>query len=244
MPIRTAIWKIAAQPQPLAESSLPKEQYLENMIVAAPQMLSDEWMLIGRQENTGSGGRIDLLAIAPDGSLVLIELKRERTPRDVVAQSLDYAAWVEALQPEDIAAIYSRFAPGRSLAGDFRQRFGQELDEETLNESHQIIIVAASLDNSTERIVAYLSDRVSQSMCFVFRFLPMVPSNSSAAHGCWTRCAHRLSAQWHQTGPKNLGMGSSTVPTATAKRGIGRMRYATALSVLAMALGSAEPCNS
>ena len=159
MPIRTAIWKIAAQPQPLAESSLPKEQQLENMIVAAPQMLFDEWMLIGRQENTGSGGRIDLLAIAPDGSLVLIELKRERTPRDVVAQSLDYAAWVEALQPEDIAAIYSRFAPGRSLAGDFRQRFGQELDEETLNESHQIIIVAASLDNSTERIVAYLSDR-------------------------------------------------------------------------------------
>jgi hypothetical protein len=42
---------------------------------------------------------------------------------------------------------------------DFRQRFGQELDEEALNQSHQIIIVAASLDDSTERIVAYLSGR-------------------------------------------------------------------------------------
>ena len=39
------------------------------------------------------------------------------------------------------------------------QRFGQDLDEETLNQSHQIIIVAASLDDSTERIVAYLSER-------------------------------------------------------------------------------------
>jgi hypothetical protein len=45
------------------------------------------------------------------------------------------------------------------LAADFRQRFGQDLDEDSLNQSHQIIIVAAALDDSTERIVAYLSER-------------------------------------------------------------------------------------
>jgi hypothetical protein len=66
---------------------------------------------------------------------------------------------VETLRAEDIAAIYGRFAPGRSLSEDFRQRFGQTLDEDALNQNHQIIIVAASLDDSTERIVAYLSDR-------------------------------------------------------------------------------------
>ncbi len=159
MPVRIAIWRVAAQPEPLAESSLELEQLLEAMIVAAPRLLSDEWMLIGRQEDTGCAGRIDLLAIAPDGSLVLIELKRDRTPREVVAQALDYAGWVERLRAEDIAAIYSRFAPDRSLSQDFRQRFGQDLDEESLNESHQIIIVAASLDDSTERIVAYLRER-------------------------------------------------------------------------------------
>jgi hypothetical protein len=168
MPIRTAIWTVAAQPEPLAESSLAKEDLLEAMIVAAPRLLSEEWMLIGRQEDTGFGGRIDLLAVAPDGSLVLIELKRDRTPREVVAQALDYAGWVEKLRAEDIAAIYSRFAPGRSLAQDFRYRFGQDLDEETLNQSHQIIIVAASLDDSTERIVAYLSERdiPTNALCF------------------------------------------------------------------------------
>src|SRR5512143_2599932 len=132
MPIRTALWKVGAQPQPLGESVLADERLLENMIVTTPGMLSDEWMLIGRQEDTGFGGRIDLLAIAPDGSLVLIELKRDRTPREVVAQALDYASWVEKLQAADIAAIYSRFAPGKSLAEDFRQRFRQELDEDEL----------------------------------------------------------------------------------------------------------------
>ncbi len=159
MPIRTALWKVDQQPQPLSESSLVNERLLEDMIVASPSILSDEWMLIGRQEDTGFGGRIDLLAIAPDASLVLIELKRDRTPREVVAQALDYASWMEKLHAEDIAAIYARFAPGKSLGEDFSQRFGCALDEDELNQNHQIIIVAASLDASSERIVTYLSER-------------------------------------------------------------------------------------
>ncbi|NTU43050.1 MAG: DUF91 domain-containing protein [Nitrospirales bacterium] len=159
MSIRTILWKVNSQPQQLEESSLSKEQLLEDMIVAAPRILSDEWMLIGRQEDTGYGGRVDLLAIAPDGALVLIELKRDRTPREVVAQALDYASWIERLHSEDIAAIYGRFSLGKNLADDFQHRFGQPLDEESLNQTHQIIIVASSLDDSTERIVAYLSER-------------------------------------------------------------------------------------
>jgi hypothetical protein len=159
MPVQTAIWKVGVKPEALESSWLPKEQLLEDMIVAAPKLLSEEWMLIGRQEDTGLGGRADLLAVAPDGSLVLIELKRDRTPREVVAQALDYASWVVKLRPDEITAIYKRFAPGHSLQDDFKQRFGVTLDEETLNENHQIVIVASSMDASTERIVGYLSDK-------------------------------------------------------------------------------------
>jgi hypothetical protein len=42
MPVRTAIWKVGTQPQPLAESSLASERLLGDMIVAAPSLLSDE----------------------------------------------------------------------------------------------------------------------------------------------------------------------------------------------------------
>jgi hypothetical protein len=132
-------------------------RFWKRLIVADPRVLSAEWMLIGRQENTGHGGRIDLMALAPDASLVLIELKRDKTPREVVAQALDYAAWIEKLQAADITGIYGRFAPSRSLMDDYRTRFGQELDEDALNQSHQIIIVASALDDRTERIVDYLS---------------------------------------------------------------------------------------
>jgi len=159
MPIQHSIWTVGAEPKALETSRLASEQTLEEMIVRDSRVLSGEWMLIGRQEITSFGGRVDLLAIAPDGSLVLVELKRDRTPREIIAQALDYASWVDQLSAEKVAQIYHRFSDGGSLDEAFLQRFGTELDEDTLNESHQIIIVAAELDASTERIVSYLNAR-------------------------------------------------------------------------------------
>ncbi|MCW2306712.1 endonuclease NucS domain-containing protein [Rhodobium gokarnense] len=160
MPIQHTVWTVSGAPTEIPQGTLPSEQMLEKMIVAEPRILSSEWMLIGRQVDTGYGGRIDLLAIAPDGALVLVELKRDRTPREVVAQALDYASWMEeGLDANDVAGIYARFRPERSLSADFLSRFGRPLDEDTLNESHQVVIVAATLDASSERIVNYLNDR-------------------------------------------------------------------------------------
>lgn len=112
-------------------------------------LLSDGWMLIGRQVHTAHAGIIDLLALAPDGSIVVIELKRDMTPRDVVAQGLDYASWVSALEADDIVDTYSKFAPGPSLAEDFKARFHALLDEEAINTPFQIVIVASRPDASS-----------------------------------------------------------------------------------------------
>jgi hypothetical protein len=164
MPVNHAVWKVGEKPELLSHTKLLSEQQLEDMIVKSPEILSKEWMLIGRQEHTGlrgaaGTGRIDLLAITPDGSLVLIELKRDKSARDIVAQALDYATWVSQLTADKIAQIYHRFSNGGSLDEAFQNRFGFQLDEETLNESHQIILVASALDASTERIINYLNVR-------------------------------------------------------------------------------------
>lgn len=158
MPIRTQLWTVSENPTKMPETQLSSEKSLERMIVHSPEMLSDQWMLIGQQVTTSYSGIIDLIAIARDGSLVLIELKRDRTPREVVAQALDYASWVQNLQPEDIYAIYRKFKSGADLANDFNSRFGVSLEEDSLNQSHQVIIVASSLDDPTERIVSYLNN--------------------------------------------------------------------------------------
>ena len=159
MPVQNEIWKVGECPERLIVGQLDREQHLEEMIEANPNILSRGWMLIGRQVETPFGGRIDLLATAPDGSLVLIELKRGRTSREVVAQALDYAFWVKTLEVAEIADIYRKYKVNRDLASDFRERFKDvRLDEEEWNQSHQIVIVAAELDDSTERITKYLSD--------------------------------------------------------------------------------------
>lgn len=169
MPVHHAIWQVAPRPHRLDRSLLDNEQVLEEMIVADPGIVSEDWMLVGRQVETKSGGIIDLLAIAPDSSLVLIELKKNRTPRDVVAQALDYASWVAKLRKEDIAETYGAFKPGQSLEDDFRQRFGHGLDEDTVNQDHRVIVVASQLDDTTERIIGYLSERGIQINVLFFQ---------------------------------------------------------------------------
>lgn len=62
---------------------------------------------------------------------MLIELKRDRTPREIIAQALDYAAWIEQLTPDRVAQIFQRFSGGKSLDVALQERFGVELDEKT-----------------------------------------------------------------------------------------------------------------
>jgi hypothetical protein len=100
---------------------------------------------------------VDLLALNPEGHLIVIELKRDQTPREVVSQGLDYASWAQGLTSDQIADIYQRFSGGGSLSAAFYERFGHTLDEDQLNGSHQVVIVASSLDPATERIVNYLN---------------------------------------------------------------------------------------
>ena len=151
------------QPILLAKTRLENRDLLEETIVADPAIISAEFsedcMLIGRQVKTSSGGNIDLLAIAPDASLVVIELKKARTLRDVTSQALDYASWISKLRSNDIAEIYARFKLGHSLDEAFKQHFGLPLDADAVNQVHRVIVVASALDDSIGRIIAYFSER-------------------------------------------------------------------------------------
>lgn len=109
MPIEHAIWKMGETPDRLEESSLANEQELEDLICQDISVLNDQWLLMGRQIQTAYNKRIDLLAIDASGSLIVVELKRNRTPREVVAQAIDYATWVKNLDASDIANIFETF---------------------------------------------------------------------------------------------------------------------------------------
>ena len=161
MPTEIRLWQIKQdKPELVHPEKLDLEGRLENWIRDDASLVNEDLLVIGQQVTTEYNGHIDLLAIDRVGNLVILELKRDKTPRDVVAQTLDYASWVKDLTPDDIRAIANEFLEKRTLDEVFREKFGTGLPE-VLNERHRMLIVASTLDSMTERIIEYLSETYS-----------------------------------------------------------------------------------
>lgn len=141
---------------PVAQGRLSNEKMIQNWIAQKPELLGLDLLIIGREVIIADRGRIDLLGIDEDGNLAILELKRDRTPREVIAQVLDYASWVVSLSTKEVHDIAFRYLK-RDLKQAFRERFQTTLPE-TLNESHTMVIVASAFDASSQRIVRYLSE--------------------------------------------------------------------------------------
>lgn len=159
MPTEISLWQIDQERLRLIpQQKLDLESRLEEWLREDISLLSNDLLVIGQQVTTAYGVSIDLLAIDLVGNLVILELKRDKTPRDVVAQVLDYAAWVVDLDHEAIEEIAGGFLKGRNLEQAFREKFGTNLPD-VLNERHRMYIVASIIDPQTERIVKYLSEK-------------------------------------------------------------------------------------
>jgi len=157
MSLSMDLWQIQNEELvPMDRVSLDLEKRLEVWIEKDISLLGLDALVIGRQVHTSYGGYIDLLAINSDGELIIIELKRNKTPRDIVAQCLDYGTWVYNLLYDDIVNIYETEKTS-NFEKDFVEYFENPLPDK-INNSYQIVIVAESLDDSTERIVEHLND--------------------------------------------------------------------------------------
>ena len=152
--------------KPATRRALVKESLIEDWVAADPSLLGLDAMVIGRQVPTDHGKFIDLLALDASGALIIIELKKDRTPREIVAQVLDYASWVRTLTTPQIYERAERYLQTR-LVTAFREKFGEAIPEQ-LNGSHSMLIVASELDPASRRIVEYLSEEHGVAINTVF----------------------------------------------------------------------------
>ncbi len=161
MAVDIKLWEIDGQEQlkEIRPAKLDLENRLETWLERDISTISQNLLVIGRQVSTEHGGYIDLLGIEPNGDLVIVELKRDKTPREITAQALDYASWVKDLSNEKITEIANAYLDGfgSDLEAGFQREFNSELPD-VLNEHHKILIVASHIDSSSERIIRYLSD--------------------------------------------------------------------------------------
>ena len=160
------------------------ERFLRNNI----EMISgDESMLIvGQQVKNKSMGRTDLVAVDTDGSLVLIEIKRDKKDSAIRTeafemQAIRYAASIASIQTLDemiikIFAPFIRNYPSEfNLEGRTPEEYAKRVLERFLNENHaektfnakqKIILVASEIDEQTKSAVAWLNQNNVDISCF------------------------------------------------------------------------------
>lgn len=154
----TRVWQVSADDllMEINTSKLNFESRLENWLENDISILDKDLLVIGRQVSTDFGGSIDLLCVDSFGDTIIVELKRDKTPRDTVAQALDYASWVVDLSYERLVEVAEQYL-NQPFANAFQNRFLKDLPE-SLNTNHKIVVVASRIDQKSERIISYLSN--------------------------------------------------------------------------------------
>lgn len=149
---------------PAKKTSLELEKHLESWLENSPWAVAQEPLLIiGRQTSAFQEeyGIIfpDLLGIDKEGNLVIIELKKGRTPREVIAQLLEYAAWANDLSDEkihEIATSYFKIINSeREIEELFLETF--ETDEiPSLNQRLRLFVAAEEISPPVAKVCRFL----------------------------------------------------------------------------------------
>lgn len=166
MPIDLGLWRVGDNDtfHRVSSTKLDSEERLEQFLLQDPNVLGQPLLVIDRQITTPGGNRLDILAIDEEGDLHVVELKRDRSPRDVTAQTIDYASWVRHLDYQDVKELYeSSDEHNDTFEAGFDAAFYPAQDDtpsgpEEVNGEHTLTIVSSELDSSTERIIEYLSE--------------------------------------------------------------------------------------
>lgn len=154
------------------ERSIAFERHLESWLENNPWILvpGEDILWIGKQTSAAVEDRTifpDLLGVDAEGNLIIVELKRGRTPRDTVAQLLDYATWADGISDAQIREIAKTYfedqirLEGKSFDEAFKTAFETE-NVPALNRSLRLYIVAGRISEWVLKVSKFL--RTSHDM--------------------------------------------------------------------------------
>jgi hypothetical protein len=136
-----------------------KERYdIEEWIEKSPTILGEELLIINKELTLPSGIRLDLLAIDKKANLVVIELKRDDSGRNLEWQSIKYVSYCSNFLVEDIFKCYAEYLG--SDEDEAQLNIEEFIDEEMdkLNENQRIILVSKEFHSDVVSAVLWLRD--------------------------------------------------------------------------------------
>lgn len=129
-------------------------------------------LIIGRQVTTNLNSFIDLFGIDKTGNTVVVELKRGKTPRETIAQLLEYASFVENLDYSQLNDIYQDYSGEESSLEDYHQQYFQSESDENVsfNKSTRLIIVAQQVSKEIRQTALFLRKKGIDIYCMEFKY--------------------------------------------------------------------------
>jgi hypothetical protein len=143
----------------IQESILELEKSLEDWIAEDPSLLQAGLVIVGRQIDL-EGGRLDLLAIDPQGRWTIIEIQRGALRRETIAQVLDYASCIAAIPADELREKIEPYLCRHNVSLDtlLKQReatFALEPEQREL----VLVIVGTGRAPGLDRMAHFLADR-------------------------------------------------------------------------------------
>lgn len=144
----------------LSESGRKEKDDLEQWIKSNSSVLGDDIAIIGEQIQTSSGP-MDFLGIDSSGNTVIVELKRDRLPREALVQAIDYASDVADWDLDRFREICKSYT-GQTFEDYFQQRFeGIPIEDLAINQAQRLLLVGFAVEESLGRMIEWLSDKYS-----------------------------------------------------------------------------------
>jgi len=152
-----------------------EEAVLEDWLEENPDGIVEDGklLIIGRQVSTNLGTTIDLLALDRLGNVVVVELKRDRTPRDTLAQALEYASFAEQLNTDDLEGILQSYLNDESLGlAEYHREYFELAPDEAVafNKDQRIVIVGQQVTSEIRQTASFLRSKGLRVTCVEFSF--------------------------------------------------------------------------
>ncbi len=162
------VWQIVNNKLELIETTMVETgrkevEDLEKWIQSNPLILGQDILIIGEQVSAKSG-TIDFLGIDKSGNLIIIELKRDKLPREVLSQTIDYASDVASWDVDKISEICTKYT-GSGLEEYLSEKFEDiDLEDLLINKTQRILLVGFSIEESLQRMIEWLSNNYGVSI--------------------------------------------------------------------------------
>jgi len=152
-----------------------KELDLEDLLEKNPDYFFSEnrILIVGRQVLTNLNTSIDLLGVDSRGNTIVIELKRNKTPRETLAQLLEYASYIENIDYEQLNEIFQQYYGDETNLEEYHSEYFEDNDADqniSWNKSMKLIIVAQEVTPEIRQTSLFLRKKGIDIYCAEFKY--------------------------------------------------------------------------